>query len=173
MVLQGLFLYFALMILGTGILGITQKNPVKSLLWILLTFVHLGGLYLLLNAEFLAVVQIIVYAGAILVMFLFVIFLLDLKEEEKGEVFLKSWQLRVWAILLLVFFLVIGGLNYKIFYQGPYTIEFIEKEGHSKALGLVLFSDYVYPLILLGFILLVPLLGIGIMLFGRKKDGSS
>ncbi|QER42647.1 NADH-ubiquinone/plastoquinone oxidoreductase chain 6 [Thermodesulfobacterium sp. TA1] len=173
MVLKAIFLYFAVVILGTGILGITQKNPVKGLLWILVMLVHLGGIYLLLNAEFLAMVQIIVYAGAILVMFLFVIFLLDIKEEEKGEVFLKSWQTRVCAVLLWVFLGIVGALTYKTHHQGPYTIELIEKEGHAKVLGLILFSDYVYHLILLGFILFVPLLGIGLMLLRRKTDGSS
>jgi NADH-quinone oxidoreductase subunit J len=79
---QIFFAYFAGMITLLGILVVTRNNPVHSILWMLVLFVHIAGLYLFLNAEFLAAIQIIVYAGAILVLFLFVIMLLNLKSEE-------------------------------------------------------------------------------------------
>lgn len=168
-----LFGYFAVIILFTAIVGITRKNLVHSLLWILLMFVHLGGLYLLLNAEFLAMVQIIVYAGAILVMFLFVVFLLNLKEETKQSVFIQSWQGRLYASLILLFFAVSGAFTYKRNYTGYLSIELIEKQGHTKTIGLVLFNDYLYPFLILGFILLVPLIGVGVVALRRKINGTS
>lgn len=64
-----------------SLLVVTRRNPVHSILWMLLLFFHIAGLYLLLNAEFLAVTQIIVYAGGILVLFLFVVLLMNLREE--------------------------------------------------------------------------------------------
>ena len=85
MVNQLLFLYCALVIIGTALLSVRFKNPVYSVLAVLVLFFHMAGLYLLLNAEFLAAIQIIVYAGAILVLYLFVLFLVNLKQEVKVE----------------------------------------------------------------------------------------
>ncbi|GAB5046233.1 NADH-quinone oxidoreductase subunit J family protein [Thermodesulfovibrio sp. TK110] len=168
-----LFAYFATVILFSGIAGMTRKNLVYSLLWILLMFVHLAGLYLLLNAEFLAMVQIIVYAGAILVMFLFVVFLLNLKEETKQSVLIHSWKGRLYASLLLLFFAISGAFTYKKHYTGNYTIELIEKQGHTKILGIALFNDYLFPFLILGFILIVPLIGVGIAALRRKTNGTA
>lgn len=173
MLAEVLFGYFAIVILFSGIAGITRKNLVHSLLWILLMFVHLGGVYLLLNAEFLAIVQIIVYAGAILVMFLFVVFLLNLKEEIKQSVFISSWQARVYCSLLLLFFALAGAFTYKKNYSGNYTIELIERQGHTKTLGLAIFNDYLFPFLILGFILIVPLIGAGIVAIRRKTNGAA
>ncbi len=167
-----LFGYFAVVIILSALVGITRKNLVHGLLWILLMFVHIAGVYLLLNAEFLAMVQIIVYAGAILVMFLFVVFLLNLKEETKQSVFIHSWQGRLYAILILLFFALSGIFIYEKSYTGSYTIELIEKQGHTKTLGIALFNEYLFPFLILGFILLVPLIGAGVIAL-RKINGTS
>lgn len=168
-----IFGYFAVVIIASALIGITRKNLVYSLLWILLMFIHLGGLYLLLNAEFLAMVQLIVYAGAILVMFLFVVFLLNLKEEIKEAVFLHKWSSRLYGIIFLLFFAFLGVWSYKNEFKGIYSIEFIEKEGHPKVIGTVLFNEYIFPFLILGFILLVPLLGVGIVALRRKTNGTT
>lgn len=170
---QLLFGYFAIVILLTTIIGITRRNLIHALLWILLMFVHLGGIYLLLNAEFIAMVQIIVYAGAILVMFLFVIFLMDLKEEIKESIFIHSWFFRTYICLLFLFFILTGVFRFKTVYLGNYTIEFIEKYGHTKVIGISLFNDYLFPLLILGLILIVPLIGVGLIALRRKIDGSA
>jgi len=75
------FIYFAVVMTALSILIITRKNPVNSVLWMLAMFFHIAALYLFLNAEFLAAVQLILYAGAILVLFLFVVMMLNLREE--------------------------------------------------------------------------------------------
>ena len=88
---QIFFGYFASAIIIMSILVITRRNPVHSVMWMLLLFFHIAGMYLFLNAEFIAAIQIIVYAGAILVLFLFVVLLLNLREELLSDRFESSW----------------------------------------------------------------------------------
>jgi NADH-quinone oxidoreductase subunit J len=90
MLIKFIFLYCALMIVTTAILAVRFRNPVHSVLAVLVLFFHMAGLYLLLNAEFLAAVQIIVYAGAILVLYLFVLFLVNIREEITTKRFVEN-----------------------------------------------------------------------------------
>src|SRR4030043_2294305 len=83
MISQLFFAYFAFAIVLLSVLVITRKNPVHSVLWRLLLFFHIASLYLFLNAEFMAAIQVIVYAGGILVLFLFVVLLMNIREELK------------------------------------------------------------------------------------------
>src|SRR5918995_7021086 len=80
---QVFFFYFALVIAASSVLVVAMRNPIYSALSLLIMFFHVAGLYVTLHAEFLAAVQIIVYAGAILVLYLFVVMLLNLKGEER------------------------------------------------------------------------------------------
>ena len=90
---QAAFYYLAAASVASAILAVTRKNPVHSMLWVLALFLHVAGIFLLLGAEFLAAVQVIVYAGAILVFYLFVLMLLDLPGEEARPRFAKHWPL--------------------------------------------------------------------------------
>ncbi|MCK5139256.1 MAG: NADH-quinone oxidoreductase subunit J, partial [Thermodesulfovibrionia bacterium] len=102
------FIYFAIMLTVSSIFVVTRRNPIHSVIWMLILFVHIAGVYLFLNAEFLAAIQIIVYAGAILVLFLFVIMLLNLRPEEMGKKFLKQWPFGVIiGVVFIVFFTLI------------------------------------------------------------------
>ncbi len=85
--------YLAAASVASAILAVTRKNPVHSMLWVLALFLHVAGIFLLLGAEFLAAVQVIVYAGAILVFYIFVVMLLDLPGEEARPRFGKHWPL--------------------------------------------------------------------------------
>src|SRR5438034_2503303 len=87
------FYYLAAASVGSAMLAVTRKNPVHSMLWVLALFLHVAGIFLLLGAEFLAAVQVIIYAGAILVFYLFVLMLLDLTGEEARPRFGKHWPL--------------------------------------------------------------------------------
>ena len=91
--IQYCFYYMAAASVASATLAVTRKNPVHSLLWILALFMHVAGIFLLLGAEFLAAVQVIVYAGAILIFYLFILMLLDLSEEETGPRFGAHWPL--------------------------------------------------------------------------------
>lgn len=90
---QAAFYYMAAASVASAILAVTRKNPVHSMLWVLALFLHVAGVFLLLGAEFLAAVQVVVYAGAILVFYLFVLMLLDLPGEEARPRFGGHWPL--------------------------------------------------------------------------------
>ena len=87
------FYYLAAASVTSGILAVTRRNPVHSILWVLALFLHVAGIFLRVGAEFLAAVQVIVYAGAILVFYLFVLMLLDLPREAAGRPFGTHWLL--------------------------------------------------------------------------------
>jgi NADH-quinone oxidoreductase subunit J len=165
---QLFFLYFAIMIIGISILVITRKNPVHSVLWMLLLFVHIAALYLFLNAEFLAAIQIIIYAGAILVLFLFVIMLLNLRKEEVEKKFQKQWPFSlIIGIVFIIFFISILGKITVIPQPGQYTVKFIQSEGSTMTIGRVLYTEYLLPFEIASLILLVAI--IGAVVLAKKK----
>ena len=153
------FGYFAIVSIILALLVITRRNPVHSVLWMLVLFFHIAGIYLFLNAEFLAAVQIILYAGAILVLFLFVIMMLNLKEEIDADKLIGEWPIGV-ALGLSILMLIIFSIS-KIIYGplGQQTIEAIKQETHTKALGRVLYTDYILHFEIAGIILLVAIVG--------------
>src|SRR5262245_24885643 len=87
------FTYLAAVSVASAMLAVTRRNPVHSMLWVLALFLHVAGIFLLIGAEFLAAVQVVVYAGAILVFYLFFLMLLDLPEETAGPRFGAHWPL--------------------------------------------------------------------------------
>src|SRR5262245_15117647 len=87
------FYYLAGASVASAILAVTRRNPVHSMLWVLALFLHVAGIFLLAGAEFLAAVQVIVYAGAILVFYLFFLMLIDLPSEAAGPRFGAHWPL--------------------------------------------------------------------------------
>lgn len=162
------FGYFSVVMIALSLLIITRRNPVHSVLWMLVLFFHIAGLYLFLNAEFLAAVQLILYAGAILVLFLFVIMMLNLKEELTAERFIGEWPIGVAlgiSILMFIYFTI------SKFIQGPagqYTIEAIKKETHTKTIGKVLYTEYLFPFEIASLILLIAIVGAIVL---AKKRG--
>ncbi|MEW6741064.1 MAG: NADH-quinone oxidoreductase subunit J [Nitrospirota bacterium] len=162
------FGYFSIVMIVLSLLIITRRNPVHSVLWMLVLFFHIAGLYLFLNAEFLAAVQLILYAGAILVLFLFVIMMLNLKEELTAERFIGEWPIGVAlgiSILMFIYFTI------SKFIQGPagqYTIEAIKRETHTKTIGKVLYTEYLFPFEIASLILLIAIVGAIVL---AKKRG--
>lgn len=164
---QIIFGYFAIVMIALSILIVTRKNPVHSVLWMLVLFFHIAAIYLFLNAEFIAAVQIILYAGAILVLFLFVIMMLNLKTEVSAERYIGEWPIGValgTSILLLIIFaiskLVPGPM-------GIYTIELIQKETHTKAVGKFLYTEYLFVFVIASLILVIAI--VGAMVLAKKR----
>lgn len=159
MVAEGIFIYLAAAIVILSVLVITRSNPVHSVITMLVLFFHIAGLYVTLNAEFLAAIQVIVYAGAILVLFLFVVLLLNLKEEMLTRRYVGPWPLGILAALGL---LVVIVLSLKAFIPGPggvFTTELIRRETNTKVLGQILFTEYLYPFEIVSIVLLVAIIG--------------
>lgn len=153
------FAYYASAIVLLSGLVITRKNPVHCVMYMLVLFFHIAGLYLFLNAEFIAAIQIIVYAGAILVLFLFVVLLLNLREELKIKSSIRSWPV---GLLLCAgaFVMIVHALqSFVLAPAGKYTIDFVKKETHTKALGQVLYTEFLFPFEIASLILLVAIIG--------------
>ena len=161
------FGYYATVIIVLSILVVTRKNPVRSVMWMLLLFFHIASLYLFLNAEFIAAIQVIVYAGAILVLFLFVVLLLNLREELKVKRFIGSWPAGLFVAAAMLAGVISVIKSFAVNPQGKYTIEFIQKETHTKALGTILYTDFLFPFEIASLILLVAIIG-AIVLAKRK-----
>ncbi|TAN38982.1 MAG: NADH-ubiquinone/plastoquinone oxidoreductase chain 6 [Nitrospirae bacterium] len=167
---QLIFGYFAAVIVLLSLLVITRKNPVHSVMWMLLLFFHIAAMYLFLNAEFIAAIQVIVYAGAILVLFLFVVLLLNLKEELEADRFVGSWPVAV---------LVSGGIflglasvlrSFVIGRQGSFTVELIQKVTHTKTLGLIMYTEYLFPFEIASLILLIAVIGAIVLAKKRMRS---
>ena len=162
-----LFFYFAVAITGLSLLVVTRRNPVHSVLWMLLLFFHIAGLYVLLNAELMAAVQVIVYAGAILVLFLFVVLLLDLRKEVEDEPYVDGWPVGI--ALAVGLFLAIGFMihTFEPADPGAYSIEKVQSLTHSVAVGEKLYTEFLFPFEVVSMVLLVAVVG-AIVLAKRK-----
>ncbi|MDA7915653.1 NADH-quinone oxidoreductase subunit J [Verrucomicrobia bacterium] len=159
---ETLFILFSLLTLVFGSLVVASRNPVNSALCLVATIVSMSGLFVLLNAFFLAAVQILVYAGAVMVLFLFVIMLLDLKAEEQKSV-------RVFS--LAAGFLSVGGIVgvfWSALDRGSLgTVFEPATEGGTRELGMLLFQEYVLPFEILSVLLLVAM--VGAILLSKKN----
>lgn len=152
------FAYFSLVSILAGVLTIALRNPVHCGLALLTLLLHVAGLFVLLNAEFLFAVQIIVYAGAILVLYLFVLMLLNLKTEER---YLHTR----YAVILFASVAVCGELLVLLLRspfsgaKGDAPAAAVLKEGASYAVGIKMFSDYLLPFEIVGVFLLGAIIG--------------
>jgi NADH-quinone oxidoreductase subunit J len=165
-----IFAYFAFAIVLLSILVITRKNPIHSVLWMLLLFFHIASLYLFLNAEFIAALQIIVYAGGILVLFLFAVLLLNIGEEIRISRYVGAWSS---GLTFAIGILVVILMSIKSFVAAPpgmYSIDLIKKETHIKALGKLLYTDFLYPVEVASVILLVAIIGAIVLAKRRLKS---
>lgn len=166
------FLYCAVIITGSGLLAITMRNPVHSVLMVLVLFFHIAALYLTLHAEFLAAAQIIIYAGAILVLYLFVVFLVNVGIEIKTDRFVVNpWLGRAIAIVLGVLLLAVIPF-FVPGEKGAWPLETVQEVTHTKALGQELFTNYILPFQIAGLILLVAVIGSLILAKKGKHQGT-
>lgn len=159
-----LFYVFASLTFLCAVLVIANpfsRSPVTSAMFLVLTIISMSGLFVLLHAFFLAAVQIIVYAGAVMVLFVFVIMLLDLKEEQRRRIKFLG------ALLTLV---AVGGIL-SAFMKSLLTVKPLaekpELAGETEALGRMLFTQYVLPFEIVSVLLLVAM--VGVILLSKKK----
>jgi len=154
---QLLFFYFAGVIIVTAIYVVASRNPVYSALSLLVMFFHVAGVYVLLNAEFIAAIQVIVYAGAILVLYLFVVMLLNLRQEERYH---RHFALGVFLGLVIFVEVILAFARTKFSgMPGDFTVEKLKQLGNTQAIGQTMYTTYLFPFEVASVILLVAMVG--------------
>ncbi len=164
MILPALFFYlFAGICVASAFMVIASRNPVHSVLYLILAFVNASGLFVLLGAEFLAMILIVVYVGAVAVLFLFVVMMLDVDFAELRQGFLNYLPVGafVGAVVLVELLLVVGGwaLNANVSKTIRQPIPPMDQVSNTEALGRVLYTDYIYYFQAAGLVLLVAMVG--------------
>lgn len=165
MSLLTIFYILAAVTLATGFMTVISKNPIHSAIYLVLCFFSIGGHYLLFNAQFLALVHIIVYAGAIMVLILFTIMLMNLNKENEPIKSIASVLAAVVAFALLCFVML------AVFIKAMPQIENYQSSGQDfqsiKVLGKVLLNEYMVPFEFVSILLLVAM--IGAVLLSKKQ----
>lgn len=160
-----LFYFLSFVAIFSALLVVFSKNPVYSVLYLIITFFAIAGHYVLLNAEFLAVVHVIVYAGAIMVLFLYVIMLLNLnKDMEPHKSKILKFAAAICSGLLLV--VLVGSLKGSELLTHPHQVN-ATNIGSVKNLGKVLFTDFLLPFEIASVLLLAAM--IGVVMLGKSE----
>jgi len=175
MLLQALAFYvFAAVTVASGAMVVVSRNPVYSVLFLILAFFNAAALFLLIGAEFIAMILVIVYVGAVAVLFLFVVMMLDINLVELREGFLKYFPVGalIGAVLFAEILLGLGVIG-----TGSTTMAALNKQGaqvlavdNTRAIGLVLYTQYFYLFQVAGLVLLVAKIG-AIVLTLRTRPG--
>ncbi|MFZ3114906.1 MAG: NADH-quinone oxidoreductase subunit J [Syntrophales bacterium] len=170
---QGIiFIGVALLAIISALLMVTRKNPIHSALWMIATFFTMAVIYLFLNAQFIAVAQVMVYAGAIMMLIIFVIMLVQ-TEKGEGEAVLKPRTSRikvagsVVAVVLLLEMLLVTLFYQKTGVKGDYTAEIVNSIGNVRTVGAILYGQYLFPFEIASILLLVGIVG-AVVIVKRK-----
>ena len=163
---QAAFYYLAAASIASAGLAITRSNPIHSMLWVLALFLHVAGICVLVGAQFLAAVQIIVYAGAILVFYLFFLMLLDLPSETAGLRFGAHWPLAAAAGVAFAFFLA-RSHDAALATPMPASTDEAAPAPHVAAVGTAIFTEFALPFEIVSLVLLVAI--VGAVVVARRK----
>lgn len=176
MIVQVLCFYlFSAIMVASAVMVISSRNPVHSVLFLILAFFNAAGLFVLIGAEFLAMILVIVYVGAVAVLFLFVVMMLDVNIAELRQGFLQYLPIGgLIGVILMVELIMVAGF----YFGAPEAAEAVarvpippgDQITNTEALGRVLYTDYVYLFQASGLILLVAMIG-AIVLTLRQREG--
>ena len=166
------FYLFSLSAIAGGLMTVISRNPVHSVLWLILAFLSSAGLFVLLGAEFLAMLLIIVYVGAVAVLFLFVVMMLDvdfstLKAEMAGYL---PIALLIGVVLVMQLGMAFGVWSYAETATGAREVLANSEHHNTKALGLILYDRYFILFQLSGLILLVAMIGAIVLTLRHRKN---
>ncbi len=175
MIIQGLAFYlFAAIVVASAVMVIASRNPVHSVLFLILAFVNSAGLFVLLGAEFLAMILVVVYVGAVAVLFLFVVMMLDINFVKMREGFLQYLPIGglIGLILLIELVMVAGAWVIAPDVQSPAQMPIPDpaQVTNTDAIGQVLYTHYLYLFQGAGFVLLIAMVG-AIVLTLRQREG--
>ena len=173
MILPALFFYlFAAVCVASAVMVIVSRNPVHSVLYLILAFVNASGLFVLLGAEFLGMMLIVVYVGAVAVLFLFVIMMLDVDFLELREGFIQYLPVGVviGGIFLFELLLTVGAWVINPTVSKTITAPIPANVSNTEALGLVLYTKYIHYFQLAGMVLLVAMIGAIVLTLRHKAS---
>jgi NADH-quinone oxidoreductase subunit J len=169
--MEALFFYlFGGLALISAILVVFQKKPVHNAMALIFTLFCMAGLYLLLGAEFIAVIQVLVYAGAIMVLFLFVIMLLNLEEEEAiegGGNRFRKWLGGFLAVVVFLLLAPVWAVKVLPAFKGTFPPEKVQELGNTVWVARLLFTDYLLPFEVASVLLLAAI--VGAVFFAMKR----
>ncbi len=175
-----MFYIFATLTIGSGLMVIFSRNPVHSVLFLIFAFINTAGLFVLMGAEYLAMLLVVVYVGAVAVLFLFVVMMLDIDfaELKGGMVKIAPLGVPVAVALLVELGLVVGTWAFPKnaelarvhpYFTGAETSAVLDGPNNTEALGLILYTDYVHYFQIAGMILLVAMIGAILLTFRERK----
>ncbi len=166
------FYIFASLIIFSALMVVVARNPVHSVLFLILAFFNSAGLFLLRGAEFLAMTLVIVYVGAVAVLFLFVVMMLDIQIDDVKRKFGRYFLFAVLLGLLLLVELILAINGQTGFYQGGFyqSAQEINITDNTREIGMLLYTEYAYMFVAVGMILLLAMMG-AIVLTLRKRTG--
>jgi NADH-quinone oxidoreductase subunit J len=173
--MRSLFFYlFSIVLLLSATSVITVRNSVHAALFLVLSFVASAGLWILLEAEFLALTLIMVYVGAVMVLFLFVVMMININVEPRGKNFVKYLPLGLLVVVLMAveMFLVLGPDTFGLEHY-PAPIPHTADYNNTAELGAVLYTEYVYPFEIAGVILLVAIIAAIALTLRRRPETKS
>ncbi len=166
-----LFYVFSAILLFAAFRVITARNPVHAALFLVLAFFQAAAIWILLKAEFLAITLVLVYVGAVMVLFLFVIMMMDINMDEVRKGFWKHFPLAagIGALIALEMgFVLMGGFRLT---EGPQTPEVLAAQANNtKALGVLLYTEYIYPMEVAAVLLLVGIVAAIALTLRERKD---
>ncbi|MBV9575340.1 MAG: NADH-quinone oxidoreductase subunit J [Gammaproteobacteria bacterium] len=154
-----IFYLFALVAVSSAIAVITARNPVRSVLSLVVTFFAMSGVWMLLRAEFLSLILLLVYVGAVMTLFLFVVMMLNVEKEAKQVGFIRYLPFGI-IIVVLIMALLISAVNPTHFgiTQMPLPVNEVVNESNIHRLGELLYTQYAYPFEIAGVILLTAII---------------
>ena len=169
------FYFFSIITVGSALMVIASKNTVHAVFFLILDFISVGCLFIMIGAEFLGMIMLIVYVGAVAVLFLFVVMMLNVAEQKQSWFRgLKSTHIPVGLIVSIIILsevlVVIGGWKYKANFINTNSIAIDSNFSNTHQLGNVLYTDYIYLFQIAGVILLLSMIGAIVLTF-RKREG--
>ena len=175
MIIQAIAFYlFAAITVASGVMVISARNPVHSVLFLILAFFNSAGLFVILGAEFLAMILVVVYVGAVAVLFLFVVMMLDINFAELRRGFLQYLPIggTIGIVLLVELLIVLGGwvMAPEVASHAAAPTPALDAASNTQALGHLLYTHYIYLFQAAGLILLVAMIG-AIVLTHRERAG--
>ena len=176
MIAHAIFFYvFSIIAVISAIMVTVSKNTVHSVFFLILDFISISCLFIMIGAEFLGMIMLIVYVGAVAVLFLFVVMMLNVAQQKNQWFYSESTSghipigLIISTIIFFELIIVVGGWKYKPELSNPNTTQISNEISNTHSLGQVLYTDYIHIFQISGMILLIAMIGAIVLTFRRRE----